>query len=38
MGQYVFRADVFMEKCDLYLPEVAARVRRLAETDDPTAR
>ncbi len=36
MGQYVFRADVFMEKCEQYLPEVASRVRQLAEKS-PTA-
>jgi mannose-1-phosphate guanylyltransferase len=36
MGQFVFRAGVFMEKCDQYLPEVAERVRRLAETPDPS--
>src|SRR5574340_304799 len=35
MGQYVFRADVFMQKCEQHLPEVAQAVRRLAETDDP---
>ncbi len=36
MGQFVFQAGVFMEKCETYLPEVAERVRRLAETPDPT--
>ena len=36
MGQYVFRANVFMEKCEQYLPEVASRVRQLAQTA-PTA-
>jgi mannose-1-phosphate guanylyltransferase len=35
MGQYVFRADVLMQKCEQHLPEVAQAVRRLAETDDP---
>jgi len=36
MGHFVFHADVFMEKCALHLPEVAERVRRLAEAADPT--
>jgi len=36
MGQFVFRAGVFMEKCAHHLPEVAHGARRLAEADDPT--
>jgi len=36
MGQFVFQAGLFMEKCETYLPEVAERVRQLAETPDPT--
>jgi len=35
MGQFVFRAGTFMEKCARYLPEVALGVTRLAETADP---
>ena len=36
MGHFVFRAGVFMRKCEQYLPEVAQGARRLAEADDPT--
>lgn len=30
MGHFIFRADVFMQKCEQYLPEVAAGARKLA--------
>ncbi len=31
IGHFVFQADVFMERCERHLPEVARGVRRLAE-------
>jgi len=36
MGQFIFRADVFMDRCALHLPEVAAAARKLAESEDPS--
>ena len=34
MGQFIFQAQHFMERCALHLPEVASAARKLAETDD----
>ena len=36
MGHFIFRAGNFMERCAIHLPEVAAAMRRLAESDDAT--
>jgi mannose-1-phosphate guanylyltransferase len=36
MGQFLFCADVFMERCAAHLPEVAAGAQRLAEAAAPT--
>jgi mannose-1-phosphate guanylyltransferase len=36
MGQFIFRADVFMESCTMHLPEVAEGMRSLAAEDRPT--
>lgn len=35
MGQFIFRAERFMESCALHLPEVAEGMRRLAEAEEP---
>jgi len=35
MGHFIFRAGRFMERCEQYLPEVAAGARRLAATAAP---
>ncbi len=34
MGHFIFRAGNFMERCAVHLPEVAAAMRKLAESDD----
>ncbi len=36
MGQFVFPAGFFMDRCSAHLPEVAAAMRKLAETGEPT--
>ena len=36
IGQFIFRADHFMDRCAVHLPEVAGGMRRLAESDPPT--
>jgi mannose-1-phosphate guanylyltransferase len=38
MGQFIFQAEHFMERCALHLPEVASAARKLAESDDPAAK
>ncbi|UCC67458.1 MAG: NTP transferase domain-containing protein [Armatimonadota bacterium] len=37
MGQFIFRADHFMDRCAAHLPEVADGVRKLAKSDEPPA-
>ncbi len=37
MGQFIFRAGTFMERCAVHLPEVAEAMKKLAEADDPTS-
>ncbi len=36
MGQFIFQAGHFMERCAVHLPEVAEGMRKLAAADDPT--
>jgi len=36
MGQFIFRAGFFMDRCAIHLPEVAAAARKLAEWEDAT--
>jgi mannose-1-phosphate guanylyltransferase/mannose-6-phosphate isomerase len=36
IGHFIFRADVFMEKCEQHLPAVAKGVRRLAAEPGPS--
>jgi mannose-1-phosphate guanylyltransferase len=36
MGHFIFQAGNFMERCAVHLPEVAAAMGELAESDDPT--
>ncbi len=36
MGHFIFQAGHFMERCAVHLPEVAAAMGKLAESDDPT--
>ncbi len=37
MGQFIFRADHFMDRCSFHLPEVAEAMRKLAESEHPAA-
>ena len=37
MGQFIFPAGFFMDRCALHLPEVAAAARKLAESENPGA-
>jgi mannose-1-phosphate guanylyltransferase len=36
IGQFVFRADHFMDRCAFHLPEIAEAMRRLAESEAST--
>jgi len=36
MGHFIFRANTFMERCGVHLPEIAKAMRKLAEAEDPT--
>lgn len=38
MGQFIFRADHFMDRCAFHLPEVAAAMRKLAASEGPTTK
>ena len=35
MGQFIFCAAPFMERCSVHLPEVAEAMKKLAKADDP---
>jgi len=36
MGHFIFRANTFMERCAVHLPEIAAAMNKLAATENPT--
>jgi mannose-1-phosphate guanylyltransferase/mannose-6-phosphate isomerase len=37
MGQFIFQAGTFMDRCRVHLPDVAEAMGKLAESDDPSA-